>query len=184
MDRRLFIASAVAAPLFVAGRADGADPESPKKGIFVPSGKGQDKELLKLAGVIPTDIKVAAKDSGGNLLAFEHTDMGKGGPHRHMHSDQDEWFYVVKGEFAFEVGDEKFRLKAGDSMFAPRKVPHVWACVSDKPGTLLLGLSPAGTFEAFLRHLAKLTKLPTEEEAEKLFAAHGMKIVGPPLKID
>lgn len=184
MDRRLFIASAVAAPLFAGERADGADRESPKKGIVVPVGKGRDQEPLKLAGVIPTDIKVSTKDSGGNLLSFEHTDMAKGGPHRHVHSDQDEWFYVLKGEFAFEVGDEKFRLKAGDSVFAPRKVPHVWACVSDKPGTLLVGVSPAGTFETFLRKLAKLTKPPTQEEAEKLFAAHGMKIVGPPLKID
>ena len=38
MDRRLFIASAVAAPLFTGARADGADPESPKKGLFVPAG--------------------------------------------------------------------------------------------------------------------------------------------------
>jgi mannose-6-phosphate isomerase-like protein (cupin superfamily) len=32
---------------------------------------------------------------------------------------------VIQGEFAIEVGDEKFRVKPGDSLFAPRKVPHV-----------------------------------------------------------
>jgi hypothetical protein len=32
--------------------------------------------------------------------------MGKGGPPRHYHHEQDESFYVTKGEFAFEVGDE------------------------------------------------------------------------------
>lgn len=184
MDRRYFIASAFASPLLAGGRADGADPESPKKGIFVPAGKGRDKEVLKIAGVIPMEIKVSTKDSGGNLFVFEHPDMGKGGPHRHVHAAQDEWFHVLKGEFAFEVGDEKFRLKPGDALFGPRKVPHAWACVSDKPGTLLVAVSPAGTLETFLRDLAKLTKPPTEEEAEKAFAAHGMKIVGPPLKID
>jgi hypothetical protein len=88
------------------------------------------------------------------------------------------------GEFAFEVGDEKFRLKPGDSAFAPRTVPHVWACVSDKPGTLLAAVSPAGTFETFMRALTKLTKPPTPEELEKAFVTHGMKVVGPPLKVE
>jgi hypothetical protein len=32
--------------------------------------------------------------------------------------------------------------------------------------------------------LTKLTKPPTLEEAAKAFAAHGMKLVGPPLKIE
>jgi hypothetical protein len=49
---------------------------------------------------------------------------------------------------------------------------------------VLIALSPAGTFETFIRDATKLRKLPTPEEAEKAFAAHGMKIVGPPLKVD
>jgi quercetin dioxygenase-like cupin family protein len=92
--------------------------------------------------------------------------------------------YPLKGEFIFEVGDEKFRLKSGDSLFAPRKVPHVWAYVGDKPGTLLVAVSPAGTIETFFREFAKPTRQPTVEEAAKAFAAHGMKLVGPPLKIE
>lgn len=184
MDRRLFIASAFASTLLAGTRADGADPDGPKKGAFVPAGKGRDEAVLKIWGVIPLEVKVSTKDSGGGLFVFEHADMSKGGPPRHLHHDQDEWFYATKGEFAFEVGDEKFLLKPGDSLFAPRKVPHVWACVSDKPGTLLLSLNPAGTFETFIRDAAKLTKPPTPEEADKAFAAHGMKVVGPPLKTD
>jgi len=127
---------------------------------------------------------VSAKDTGGGLYVFEHTDMGKGGPPRHLHHEQDEWFYAIHGEFAFEVGEEKFRLRPGESLFAPRKVPHVWAQISDEPGTLLLALSPAGTFETFIRNAAKYAKPPTPEEAEKMFAAHGMKIVGPPLQVE
>ena len=30
--------------------------------------------------------------------------MGKGGPPRHVHFEQDEWFYVIKGDYVFEVG--------------------------------------------------------------------------------
>jgi hypothetical protein len=35
---------------------------------------------------------------------FEHTNMGKGGPPRHLHYEQDEWFFAIKGDFAMEVG--------------------------------------------------------------------------------
>lgn len=184
MDRRFFIASAFASPLLAGGRVGGADPDSPKKAIFVPAGKDRDKEVLKLGGVFPTQVKVTTKDSGGSLLVLEHADMSKGGPPRHVHFEQDEWFYAIKGEFVFEVGDEKFRLKPGDSVFAPRRIPHVWACLSDKPGTLLIAVGPAGTFETFIRDAAKLTKPPPPDEDAKAFAAHGMKLLGPPLKVD
>ena len=152
------------------------------RGVFVAGGKDRGGEVLRIWGVIPLEIKISTADSGGALFAFEHADMGKGGPPRHFHHDQDEWFYVTKGEFAFEVGDDEFRLRAGDSLFAPRQVPHVWACVSETPGTLLLALNPAGTFETFIRDAAKLSTLPSEEDTAKAFAAHGMRVVGPPLR--
>ena len=82
MDRRLFIATAFASPLVVGARADGADPDGPKNGVFVPAGKDRDKEVLKIWGVIPLAVKVSTKDSGGALFVFEHADMGKGGPPR------------------------------------------------------------------------------------------------------
>lgn len=109
--------------------------------------------------------------------------MGKGGPPRHLHLAQDEWFYAREGTFAFEVGDQKFTLKPGDSLFAPRMVPHVWAHVGDAPGTLLLAVQPAGTMEEFFRKSVRMPTLPTPEQANAMFAAHGMKVVGPPLSV-
>lgn len=153
------------------------------KAVYVPNGKNRFKEELMIWGIIPLQIKVSSKDTNGALFAFEHTKMGKGGPPRHLHYEQDEWFYAINGEFAFEVGDEKFTLRSGDSLFAPRMVPHVWACVGNNPGTLLLALQPAGTFEEFFMKSCAMTHPPTPQESELLFAAHGMKVVGPPLAI-
>jgi quercetin 2,3-dioxygenase len=42
---------------------------------------------------------------------------------------------------------------------------------------------PSGTMEDFFRALGQLTSPPTPEQGAALFAEHGMKIVGPPLKI-
>jgi uncharacterized cupin superfamily protein len=54
------------------------------------------------------------------MCVFEFTGTG-GGP-RHLHHDQDEWIYVIDGEFDFEVGDEQFRLGAGE----PGKIIDVY----------------------------------------------------------
>lgn len=151
--------------------------------IYVPNGRNRFKEEMMIWGVIPLQIKVSTADTAGSLFVFEHADMGKGGPPRHFHYEQDEWFHAVKGDFAFEVGDQRFTLHPGDSLFAPRLVPHVWAYTGDSPGTLLLAVQPAGSLEAFFLQSAKMTKPPSQAEAEQQFAAHGMKVVGPPLAI-
>ena len=155
-----------------------------QQGLYVPDGKHRFEEELKIWGVIPLQIKISTDDTDGALFVFEHADMGKGGPPRHFHYEQDEWFYVIKGDFAFEVGDEQFTLGPGDSLLAPRMVPHVWAYLGDDPGTLLVALQPAGSFEAFFRESCEMIRLPTPEEADRMFAAHGMKVVGPPLDVD
>jgi mannose-6-phosphate isomerase-like protein (cupin superfamily) len=155
-----------------------------KKGVPVLAGKDRFEENdLMIWGLLPLSIKLSGKDTGGELLVFEHRNMGKGGPPRHVHCDQDEWFYVIKGEFAFEVGDQKFRLKPGDTLFAPRNVPHGWAHISDQPGTLLTTVSPVGAFETFILDTTRHANLPAPQEIEEAFAAHGMKVVGPPLEV-
>ena len=159
--------------------------EGPKNGLKVAVGKDRlDRNRLSIWGMIPLSVKISTEDTGGRLFMFEHTHMGKGGPPRHVHHEQDEWFYVVAGEFAMEVGEENFRLTAGDSLFAPRKVPHAWAQVSDEPGTLITMVSPAGTFEDFILETTRHATLPTQAEVNAAFAAHDMTVVGPPLTVD
>jgi quercetin dioxygenase-like cupin family protein len=154
-----------------------------KNAVYVAAGKDRyDHNQAMIWGLIPLSIRVSTKDTGGELFVFQHTDMGKGGPPRHIHFAQDEWFYAVKGEFAMEIGEEKFRLKPGDSILAPRMISHAWACVSD-PGTLITSLTPAGTFEKFITDTTKYPTLPSPEDIAKAFADHGMKVVGPPLKV-
>lgn len=146
---------------------------------------GQDrheKPGLKIWGQMPLETKVSTAETGGLFYSFESRDMSKGGPPRHVHHEQDEWFYVVKGEYVFEVGDERYELKAGDSLFAPRGIPHAWACAREG-GTLLTTVSPAGTFEAFILETTEHAELPPHEEVVKAFEANAMTLLGPPLKV-
>ncbi|MGE5249772.1 MAG: cupin domain-containing protein [Bacteroidota bacterium] len=127
-------------------------------------------------------FKVSTADSHGSLLVVEMTHHAKGGPVCHLHYNQDEWFYVVEGEYVFEVGQERLRLKAGDSVFGPRKVPHVWSFVGDTPGRILFVFTPADQIEAFFREIGKANAPLPQDPA--LFRAYGMELVGPPLAIE
>lgn len=131
-------------------------------------------------GVSAICFKVTPQESGG-LLILENTFHAKGGPARHLHYEQDEWFYAAEGEFVVEVGQERFSLSAGDSLLAPRKVPHVWAYVGDARGRMLITFMPAGKMEAFFREVTKANAMPPQDPA--LWRAHGMELVGPPLPV-
>jgi quercetin dioxygenase-like cupin family protein len=159
--------------------------DSPHTPASIPStlrvAAGQDRfgERRSL-GISTIDFKVTAQDSGG-VLIIENTFHAKGGPARHLHVDQDEWFYAVEGEFLFEVGSERFTLKPGDSLLAPRMVPHVWAHAGDARGRIVIAFMPAGKMEAFFRAVTKADAMPPQDPA--LWRAHGMELLGPPLPV-
>ena len=131
-------------------------------------------------GVSSVQFKVAGPESPG-LLVLENTFHAKGGPARHLHVAQDEWFYAVEGAFVLEVGDARHRLAPGDSVLAPRGVPHVWAHVGEGRGRILIAFAPAGQMEAFFRAVTAHDAMPPQDPA--LWRAHGMELLGPPLAV-
>jgi mannose-6-phosphate isomerase-like protein (cupin superfamily) len=70
---------------------------------------------------------VRSFDSEGRLAAFV-VPVGEHAPYRgaplHVHHAQDEWIYILTGVFVAEVGGKRFRLKGGDSLLMPMKVPQ------------------------------------------------------------
>jgi quercetin dioxygenase-like cupin family protein len=145
--------------------------------LRVAAGEDQFGEQRGL-GISTIQFKVVPPDSNG-LLIIENTFREKGGPARHLHHDQDEWFYAVEGEFIVEVGAETFTLQPGDSLLAPRQVPHVWAYVGDTQGRMLIAFTPAGKMEAFFRQVTKANAMPPRDP--ELWRTHGMELMGPPL---
>ncbi len=131
-------------------------------------------------GVSKITFKVTPKESDG-IFIIENTFHEKGGPAKHLHYDQEEWFYAVEGEFILEVGQERFRLSPGDSVVAPRKVPHVWAYTGNTRGRILIAFMPAGKMEAFFREVTKANAMPPQDS--ELWRLHGMELLGPPLKV-
>ncbi len=132
-------------------------------------------------GVSTIEFKVSTPGENG-LFILENTFHAKGGPARHLHYEQDEWFYALEGEFVIEVGDERMRLLPGDSLFGPRRIPHVWAHVGAGRGRILIVFNPAGQMEAFFREVTKANAMPPQDP--ELWRTHGMELLGPPLPVE
>jgi len=187
MKRKRFITALLgisAAPLAFGIRNE--KPSASERVSFkTDAGEGRIHGHIRLKGVNSNivDLKVSGRDTNGDLAIFEQTSISQGrGTPLHVHYFQDEIFFVIDGEYYFQAGDEKYKLKIGDSIFLPRKVPHAWTQVSEK-GKMTVTFQPAGKMEEFFVTMAGLSKEPTAEEISKIFAENDMKIVGPPLKI-
>jgi DNA-binding transcriptional MerR regulator/quercetin dioxygenase-like cupin family protein len=156
-------------------------------GFSVAAGDDRFGEHIILGGPggEPIDCKVSSQDTDGAMCVFEFN-CSSGGP-KHLHYDQDEWIYVLEGEFEFHVGKKQFRVRPGESVFIPRKVGHVWACAGEKPGKIINVYQPAGKMEEFFREVGKYNGKPAIHEAlgieglHKLFDQYGMDLLGPPL---
>jgi quercetin 2,3-dioxygenase len=182
MKRRNFIKTAVvAAPMVtIATIANAEVLPSNSKGFVVKAGEDRFNEPIKYRGINPNCVKVSGKDTGSQFSVFEYEGFAKIGPELHLHTKQDETFYVLEGNFLFQVGEEKHKLATGDTIFLPRNIPHTWLQVSDK-GKLMYMLQPAGKMEEFFKKINLLQGRPTAKEVQKIHIEHDMKIVGPPL---
>ena len=187
MKRNRFIATVAAftvAP-FVFGIQNQKTGLRSGKGFKINAGEGRIHGHISLKGINSNimDLKISGKDTNGDLAIFEQTSLSQGrGTPLHVHHLQDEVFYVVDGQYYFQVGDDKYHLNAGESIFLPRKVPHAWTQVSER-GKMIVTFQPAGKMEEFFVTMSGLKDNPTPEVIAGVFAENEMQIVGPPLKI-
>jgi quercetin dioxygenase-like cupin family protein len=182
MERRNFILSSLTAAPVVASSKNLFDPERNAKPFLVKAGETRFGIHTPYRGVNPNDLKISKKDTNGAIAMYEYIGTEKVGPPFHIHFKQEEMFYIVEGEFLFQVGNEKHTLKAGDSIFLPRKIAHGWLQLSDR-GKLIYWVSPAGKMEDFFLTMNNLTKPPTLEEVEKIHREHDMTVIGPTITL-
>ncbi len=187
MNRKKFLLSALAiSPMLAFVKFKSFVTTRSEKGFKVNAGEGRIHGHIQLKGVNVNilDVKVSGNDTDGALAIFEQTSLtqGKGTP-QHVHLTQDEIFQVIEGSYVFKVGDERFSLSKGESIFLPRNVPHAWTQVSES-GKMTVIVQPAGKLENFFVEMAALDHEPSKEEIQKIFSDNEMEIVGPPLTLN
>ena len=111
------------------------------------------REEKLVFGEVTVVIRVSAEDCGGAMTVLEEVPPMVDTP-LHVHSREDELFYIVEGEHIITLGDREHRLGPGDALFAPRGVPHAQRRVEPGVGRELVVLTPGG-FEQFFRDLVE-----------------------------
>jgi putative ABC transport system substrate-binding protein len=109
---------------------------------------------------------------------WRYTARPKDGPPLHINRAEDEFFYVLRGEFALQLGDCLTVAPAGSFVYIPKDTIHTFQNVGTEPGEILGAVTPGG-FEKFFVALPDADA----ETVRALFAQHAMNVVGPPLDV-
>jgi mannose-6-phosphate isomerase-like protein (cupin superfamily) len=127
-----------------------SSPEAPIAPNLHPVPAGEDRVgHLHSLGFSSLAFKVVTSDTAGNLFVIEQSNLlPDKGPALHMHLSQEEWFYVMEGEVRFQVGDQRLSLRAGESVLAPRRVPHTFSATG-APAHMLVAFTPADKIEQY-----------------------------------
>lgn len=130
-----------------------------------------------------TLVKVRGADSNG-LLSFFHLDAPPmSGPPRHVHTREDELFYVLEGELAFELDGERHLVSAGGTVYLRRGVVHAYQNFTDRPARLLIATTP-GDFSEFFEEMSAMTPpggMPDMAALDALHGKYGITTMGPPM---
>ena len=128
-------------------------------------------------------VKLAGADTGGAYSILESQTMPKSGPPLHRHNREDESFYVLEGEYVFQVDGQRIPAGPGDSVYAPRGTAHTFQNVGTTAGRLLTMVQPAGLDEFFqdIDAATAGTKIPDMAVVLPIFEKYGLELLGPPL---
>ncbi len=128
------------------------------------------------------------EDTNGKYAQWEAIVPPGGGPPPHVHSREEEGFYILEGEITFQIGDQ--RVVATTGMFAnmPIGTPHSFKNESQQPARMLISVAPAGLEQLFFEvgvpvaQGATSAPPPSKAEIEKLLAVaprYGLEICLP-----
>jgi quercetin dioxygenase-like cupin family protein len=128
-------------------------------------------------------VKVPGSAAQGKYTVLTGETPPMGGPPLHRHLSDHETFYVLEGDFVFELDGVLVDAGPGSTVHIPPGVVHLYQNRGETPGRLLLVVEPAGLDEFFqeLHDLLQAHAMPPMEELAGLHARHRMELLGPPL---
>ncbi len=142
--------------------------------IYVSSEEGKEWDVLgvKITG------KVLSNQTNGEYSVIITETPSKGGPPLHVHENEDELFYVLKGNYIFNCGNKEIKAKEGDFIRLPRGIPHNFVNTDTIVGITMNTITPAG-FENFFDDISKSSKTKKLEkhEIDSIANKYGVRFV-------
>jgi len=116
------------------------------------------------------------EDTNGKYAMWEAIVPPGGGPPPHVHSREEEGFYILEGEITFHVGEKRIVATGWNVRQHAGRTPHSFKNESNRSAKMLISVAPAGLEKMFFEvgvpvvQGATAAAPPTEEEIEKLIA--------------
>jgi len=117
------------------------------------------------------DVKASGRSTGGSLTVIELAIDG--GPPRHMHTREDESFYVFTGTLDVQCGDDRFEAGPRSFVFLPRNLPHAFRSIGG-PSTALLIATPGGLDDYFAELHAAMVGNADSAQLKTIMDAYGI----------
>src|ERR1043166_8212500 len=89
-------------------------------------------------------VLASGEQTGGVYALSEIRVLPGNGPPPHVHSRDDEAFFVLEGEITFQIGDEKITARPGTFIQGPRGIPHTFKNTGTSPARMLIFVMPSG----------------------------------------
>lgn len=96
----------------------------------------------------------------------------------HIHAEQDEYIYMLDGEFDLLLDGQHRQAKTGDLVRMPRKIPHGIFNNSGRIVTCLFWVSPAAQLVELFR---ALHNVGSSADAMRISARYGVEFLPPKL---
>jgi mannose-6-phosphate isomerase-like protein (cupin superfamily) len=139
-------------------------------------------------------IILPAAAGADGLSVIKHWAAYGDSPPLHIHDTEDEVFHVLEGRVRLSVAGKAVEASAGQTIMAPKGLPHSFL-IESVGGAKWLTVTTPGHFEALVREVSRPATAaglpepsgpPTPEMAAHLADAclrHGIRLVGEPLEL-
>ncbi len=145
-----------------------------KKVIHISSNQGEKWNVfgVKIIG------KMLSDDTNGVYSVIITETPPGGGPPLHVHTKEDELFYILKGKYLFNYGDKTIDAKQGDYIRLPRGIPHKFTNKDTITGITMNTITPGG-FENFFNEVANIPKNDTlfRSKVNTIADKYGIKFI-------
>lgn len=142
----------------------------------------KDGGVIRLTGHETFAIKVTGEQTDGAFAFMDGLIEPDHGNLPHIHSKEDEAFYIVSGAFEFINGNERITAGSGDFVYIPRGTRHAFKNIGTEPARLLVFYTPAGP-ESFFLAQGEVDRAPDPWPDEKfnelvdILGAHNMVLL-------
>jgi len=181
-----------------AGEKKASAPEAPlSAGYEAAIAAHATKPVFRPTGTAPAvwgpgdlySLLVTGAETNNAFFQFEAIVPDGGGPPAHVHSREDESFYIVSGRLEILLGDKTYQAKRGDFVYIPRGTVHRFKNVGGETAVQLVTFVPSGVerfFQEVFPEVKDRNAAPppvTEELIKKMNEAapkYGLEFVPPP----